>query len=352
MPNKNAAKIYMKGETYMGRFNKLITFFAFSAMMLGLAVVASAQYRDRGRYGNGNGGYYGNRNISSTVKSLRNSARRFEDTLDRELDRSRLDGSQREDYLNNLAKKFKNAAEDLDDEYEGYRSQRSASDEARRVLNTAAQLDNALRSSRIGRRNYTLRNSWTSIENQLRVIAREFNYRYNGTYGQNGGRNDRYNRNDRRNDRWGRNDRRNDRWGRNDRNNRNRNTRYGNISQTVSNLKYKAKSFEDRLDQDRYDNNYGSNLEGLSDRFKNAVDDLYDDLNDRDGGYDEARKVLNIGSQLDREISRTRVGRGVKNDWRSIERDLQTIARAYNLSYNGNNRRGIGLGDIFRNFPF
>jgi len=341
----------------MGRYQKLISFFAFSVLMLGLTVVASAQYRNR----RGNNDNYGYQDISPTIKSLRNSARQFEKTLDRELDRSRYDGSKREDFLNNLAGKFKNAAEDLDDEYEGSRKMGKSSDEARRVLNTASQLDNALFSSRVGQNNYTIMNGWTSIERQLWVIARAYNLNYNGRYGRNGnrGNNGRYGRNDgrygrdddrygRNDDRYGRNDGRygrdDDRYGRND-------GRYGNIGPTISNLKYKAKALEDTLDRDRYDRN-GSNLEGLSDRFKNAVDDLYKEYQDRDGGYDEVQRVLNIGEQLDREISRNRVGRGVRNDWNSIERDLRTLANAYNVSYRGNNGAGWKISDIFRNFPF
>ncbi|MDH3492229.1 MAG: hypothetical protein OEM82_01670, partial [Acidobacteriota bacterium] len=199
----------------MGRYQKLISFFAFSVLMLGLTVVASAQYRNR----RGNNDNYGYQDISPTIKSLRNSARQFEKTLDRELDRSRYDGSKREDFLNNLAGKFKNAAEDLDDEYEGSRKMGKSSDEARRVLNTASQLDNALFSSRVGQNNYTIMNGWTSIERQLWVIARAYNLNYNGRYGRNGnrGNNGRYGRNDGRygrdDDRYGRND---DRYGRND----------------------------------------------------------------------------------------------------------------------------------------
>jgi hypothetical protein len=116
-------------------------------------------------------------------------------------------------------------------------------------------------------------------------------------------------------------------------------------------LKYKARNFENQLDQDR-SNRGNRNLENLSDKFKNAVDDLADDYNDRDGGYDEARKVLAIGQQLDREIARTRVGRGVRNQWSSIENDLRTLARAYNTGYNGNNGNRGTIGDIFRRLPF
>ena len=174
------------------------------------------------------------------------------------------------------------------------------------------------------------------------VIARNFNYNYNGSYGRNRGYNDhRNNRNRNRN--------RNTDWGRNDGPYNNRNSR--NLSSTISNLKYKAKNLEDRLDQDRYDRR-GSNAEGLSDRFKNAVDDLADEYFDNDDSYNEVNKVLNIAEQLDRELSRNSFGSGVRNEWASIERDLRTLANAYNISYRSNNGVRTGIGEIFKKWPF
>lgn len=317
-------------------------------MILGFTVFASAQYRDqRGKRG------YNNRDITSSVTHLRNHSREFEQTLDRELDRSRYDGSRTEDNLNRLANRFKKAAEDLKNQYKGNRKHEKGADEARRLLDIASQLDRALSASRLSRRNYLIMNSWAEMERDLATISQAYNYNYHGSYGRNRGNNDRYGRDD---DRYGRND---DRSGRDDdrypRDNRRTNGRYDrNLSSTISNLKYKARSFEDRLDQDRYDRN-GSNLERLSDRFKNAVDDLADEYDENRGtnsGYNEAEKVLRIGEQLDREISNSRVGRAVKSDWSSIEGDLKTLANAYNKSYSGNNGRFGGLGDIFRDFPF
>ena len=93
----------------------------------------------------------------------------------------------------------------------------------------------------------------------------------------------------------------------------------------------------------------------MSDRFNNAVKDLedeYDNNRDYNDSYDEVRRVLSLGEQLDREVSRSGVNRSLRNEWNSIEQDLRTLARAYNLSYNGNNNRNTRISDIFRNFPF
>ncbi len=315
-------------------------------MILGLTVVASAQYRDRSRNNSGN---YGNQNISSSVKSLRDQARQFEKTLDRELDRSRIDGSQREDNLNKLAGKFKNAAEDLDDEYEGRRNERASTDEARKVLNLASQLDQALSASRIGRNSFAVSQAWTGIERNLVTISRAYNYNYNGQYGRNsGGNNGSYGNND---GPYGNNrgNQGNGPYGNNRGNGNGGNNRYGNLNGTISNLKYKARVFENTLDNNRNNRN-NSNLENLSDRFKNAVDDLADEYNDRDNGYQEAQRVLSIARQLDSEVARTGVDRNIRSDWNSIENDLNTLARAYNISYRQSN--GGSIRDIFRNFPF
>jgi hypothetical protein len=323
----------------MNRYKNYITAIAIATMVLGLTVLASAQRRN-----SNNNDYYGRAdvNLSYAIKNLRNNSRRFQDSLDRELDRSRYDGTRREDNLNSLAKRFKNAAEDLDDEYEGRnsRSMNSSSDEARRVVSYGSQLDVALSRSRLTYNNFNLQQTWSAIETDLVTISRAYNIRYNGVYGR--GRAG--------NAPWGYPDNRGP---------VNTNGRYNrNLRATIVNLKNNAKRFENRVDRewdnDRYGNrNYGRNLENLADRFANATDRLEDEYdNDRDynRSQDEVRQVLSLGQQIDSEMSRARVSSSLRSDWNRIESDLRILANAYNMRYNG--RSGIGIGDIIRNFPF
>lgn len=318
----------------MNRYKMLIAITAFSMVLLSLPLVASAQRRGNQNRNNDN---YGRNdvNLSYSVKNLRNNSRRFEDVLDRELDRSRLDGTDREDNLNGLAKRFKDAAEDLDDEFEGRGNFNRSSDEARRVLDAGSRLDQALTRSRIGRSS-VISSQWGAIERDLLTISRAYNYSYNGTYGRNNGRgNGGYGNGGYGND---------DRNGGNGRDNRN-------LRATIVNLKNAASRFENLVDRE-YDNdrnNRGRNnrrnnrtdLEDLTDKFKKAVDDLedkFDNRRDYNRSADEARRVLNLGQQIDREITRARVSRSIRSDWNRIERDLQELANAYNYSYNTNNR--------------
>lgn len=154
-----------------------------------------------------------------------------------------------------------------------------------------------------------------------------------------------------------------------------------NIRGTIQNLRNRANNFErttnrieDRRD-DRRDNrggwgnnrnggSYGNRnvgrIEDLADRFKRATDDLQDEYgNGRDlrGSQDEARRVLEIGNQIDQELRNIRGGQQLQREWNMIRNDLNTIAQVYNYGggYNNNryptNRNG-GSGDWRNRIPF
>ena len=151
-------------------------------------------------------------------------------------------------------------------------------------------------------------------------------------------------------------DRDDDYYGNNNRNDDDyyNNSRYNrNIRGTIQNLKNRARNFERRIDRvdDRNDDRWGNNnrnvrsgnLEELSDRFARATDDLadaYGNGRNLNGSRDEARRVLDIGSQIDRVLYNMRGGnRQASNEWNKISYDLRVLADTYGLgSYNNRNR--------------
>jgi hypothetical protein len=170
----------------MNRIKNLIAVFAFSLLVLGLPSFASAQWRDRDRdddyYGRNRGGYnYGN--LNSAVRRLRNESRNFERRLDRELDRSRYDGRNREDYINRLARDFRVAAERLENRFDNGRDLGRSQNEARQVLNIGEQLERELRRVRVS---YNIQNDWNRIRQDLRVISDAYRYGYNDRNRRNG----------------------------------------------------------------------------------------------------------------------------------------------------------------------
>ncbi len=195
----------------MNRLRNTIAFFAFALLILGLPSFASAQWDNNrnGGYGNRNS----NRNLQSTVKNLKNRSSQFERRLDRELDRSRYDGRQREDRVLQLAQNFQDATERLDSAYDNRRDYNNSRDEARRVIDLGSQLDRAVSRLRI---NSNISNDWNRIRQDLQVLANAYNSNYNNRRSNRNDdydddddyRNNRNNRNDR-NDDYNRNRRRN-----------------------------------------------------------------------------------------------------------------------------------------------
>lgn len=171
----------------MNRLKLFISIAAFSFMVLSLPAIASAQSRNRDRnddrYGN-NGGYnnggtydngqygnYGYGNMSSTIRSLKSKARDFQRQLDRDLDRSRINGTRREDQMNELADRFKDAVNDLDNNgFDNNRRNNSNNDrKLRRVFDTAGQVERSISRSGVSR---STQNMWSSIRNDLQTLSR------------------------------------------------------------------------------------------------------------------------------------------------------------------------------------
>src|SRR5215217_8258379 len=143
--------------------------FAAAILALALPAAASAQwgrypqdrYPDDRDYGRGR---YDDRGLRDSVHRLDRLAKDFERDMDRALDRSRANGSRREDQINNQIHQFRDAVGDLKSRVGNGRDLNRSADEARRVLQEADQLD---RVARIGR----FTSQWSQIQHELRYIS-------------------------------------------------------------------------------------------------------------------------------------------------------------------------------------
>jgi septal ring factor EnvC (AmiA/AmiB activator) len=139
----------------------------------------------------------------------------------------------------------------------------------------------------------------------------------------------------------------------------NRNGRYNrNLESTIKNLKNRSREFARRLDRElddsRYDNrNREDQLNRLADDFRRAtarLDDEYDNRRDYRDSQDEARRVLQLGQQLDNALNRSRLNYNLQGDWNRIQQDLDILANAY--GYNNRNNRNNRNGDWRNRVPF
>jgi hypothetical protein len=159
--------------------------FAAAILALALPAAASAQwgrYPDDRDYGRGR---YDDRGLRDSVHRLDRLAKDFEREMNRSLDRSRANGSRREDQINNEVHQFRDAVGDLKSRVGNGRDLNRSADEARRVLQEADQLD------RVARR----ASQWSQIQQELRYISNVYGFRYNGGSG-GSGRDDDWRRND------------------------------------------------------------------------------------------------------------------------------------------------------------
>ena len=181
---------------------------AAALLALSLPVAAAAQWggypqdrypdnRNNGRYGR-----YDDRALRDSVQRLDRLAKDFEHDMDRALDHSRVNGSNREDRINQEVHQFRRAAGDLKSRVGNGRDLNRSADQARRVLDEAQQVNRVARPRWFDNR---LASEWSSIEQELRFISDVYGFRYNG-----GGYGDYRRDDDRRNDR--NNNRNNDWW--------------------------------------------------------------------------------------------------------------------------------------------
>ncbi len=155
--------------------------FAAAILALCLPALAAAQggygYPDYGRNRNGNNGRYDDRYLRDSIHRLDRVAKDFERDLDRALDRSRTDGTRREDQINARAHNFRRAVSDLKSAFGNGRDLNRSRDEAQRVLQEARQFDRIGQWRAIDNR---VASEWSQIQQELRVISNAYGLGFGG----------------------------------------------------------------------------------------------------------------------------------------------------------------------------
>jgi hypothetical protein len=156
---------------------------AAALVALSLPVAAAAQWgRDRYPDNRGNSRYDG-RAVRDSAHRLDRLAKDFERDMDRALDRSRANGSSREDRINDEVHQFRRAVGDFKSRVGNGRDLNRSADEARRMLQEAQQVDRVARPRWYDNR---LGSEWSAIQRELRFISDVYGFRYDGGFGRNG----------------------------------------------------------------------------------------------------------------------------------------------------------------------
>jgi hypothetical protein len=119
----------------------------------------------------GQGGAYrlNDKQVEAIMRQLKKDAGKFRKSLASSLDRSRLDGTNREDDINAFLKDYEEAADQL---YDRFKDNKSVSADVEAVLDGAAQIDQFMTRHTPGRR---AERDWAAVRQNLRRLAEAYN---------------------------------------------------------------------------------------------------------------------------------------------------------------------------------
>lgn len=133
---------------------------------------------DDGYYGRGRNGRISDherRLLRDTARRIDSRARDLQRHVDRALDRSRVDGTRREDRINDDFRDFRNAAARFRDTAGDSNNLGPSADEARRLLQLSSRVSNYLRRLRLDSRTA---NDWAQIRSDLRTVSDIYGFRF------------------------------------------------------------------------------------------------------------------------------------------------------------------------------
>jgi hypothetical protein len=137
-----------------------------AAALLLLAVNVAAQPREaRGRI-------YTKAEVDRLIKRVETSSDKFKKEFDKALDRSRLNNTNREDRLNQYAKDFEHATDELRSHFDRTDKWIDNKEQVRTCLSLASKLNVAMRNRRLGPK---VESRWVGLRYDLNTLADVYN---------------------------------------------------------------------------------------------------------------------------------------------------------------------------------
>ena len=142
----------MRRKFYMYRIRQAMSVVMVAALVGVSSVTVSAQTRPY---------RLTDRQVEQILRRVETSAEGFRSSLDAGLDRSRLDGTRREDNINEFVRNFEDATDRLRERFD---SRSSAAGDVETVLDSATRIDRFLRRNTLNAR---VNNDWSALRSIL-----------------------------------------------------------------------------------------------------------------------------------------------------------------------------------------
>lgn len=118
------------------------------------------------------GKVYTKAEVKQIINNVETRLDRFVNDFDTSLDNSRLNGSDREDYLNKRAKDLERATDELRSEFDRRDAWIENKDEVRKCLNIASDINKTMKNRKLGAKT---ENNWAAVRYELNTLAKVYN---------------------------------------------------------------------------------------------------------------------------------------------------------------------------------
>jgi hypothetical protein len=145
---------------------KISTMLVMALALSSLLTISSlAQGTARGRY-------YTKSDVERIIKRVETRSDEFKKTVDRVLDRSSLDGTNKEDNINEQVKQMERALDNLRSDFDRKNEWRETKDQVRAVLNQADEVGRIVKRNRF---NPKVQRGWVALRTDLNTLAGVYN---------------------------------------------------------------------------------------------------------------------------------------------------------------------------------
>jgi hypothetical protein len=153
----------------MGKILKAMSIAVGLCVLMALSISVSAQNR---RYSRNR--VNSKAEIDRLIKRVENQSDRFVRSFDRSLDNSRLDGTRREDNLNQQARTLETDLDSLRQEFDRTDRYLDTKSQVSHVMTTAESINGAVRRRRLGGNTERI---WAQLRSELNALASAYNLR-------------------------------------------------------------------------------------------------------------------------------------------------------------------------------
>lgn len=276
--------------------NKLtrLTFLAIIAFVVSLSSTAIAQ---TGAY------YVSDREVQNLIERIESETNRFKTTIDRSLDRSVADGTNREDSINQRVSDFETATDRLRDNFS---DRRSTASDVQNLLDRGTDVNRIVVNSRFPN---VVENQWRTIRTHLDTLASYYRLRSNwNTGGVNNPGGSYYTVSDAR------------------------------MRTLLNRLRNRSTSFRRTFERSPYRGNTTGVAQQVGD-FDRAVDVLRRNFTNRNTSADT---VMQSASSINSFLSSNQTSYTLTSQWNLIRNDLNTLSGYYSMNWDWNNNTWPG----------